>query len=76
VLTLTADGEGLYGEIAPLALAYEAALVAGLAPGEVTLMKRLLSRLQAAATGLAGEAAADRANPSPEGEVARSAGGG
>jgi DNA-binding MarR family transcriptional regulator len=56
VLALTEDGRRLYGEIAPLALAYEAALIAGLAPGEVKTLKRLLSRLQAAAGQLAGEA--------------------
>jgi len=54
-LELTPEGERLHGEIAPLALAYEAALTAGLAPAEVALLKRLLSRLQAAAITLAGE---------------------
>lgn len=58
VLTLTAEGERLYAEIAPLALAYEAALIAGLAPSEVALLKRLLLRLQGAAHALAGDAAA------------------
>ena len=57
VLALTAEGRGLYGEIAPLALAYEAALIAGLAPEDVTLLKRLLGRLQAAAGQLSGESA-------------------
>ena len=57
VLALTAEGRGLHAEIAPLALAYEAALISGLAPEEVTLLKRLLSRLQAAAGQLAGEGA-------------------
>jgi DNA-binding MarR family transcriptional regulator len=56
VLALTAEGRRLHGEIAPLALAYEAALIAGLAPEEVTLLKRLLSRLQSAAGQLTGEA--------------------
>ncbi|HEY8616613.1 MarR family winged helix-turn-helix transcriptional regulator [Phenylobacterium sp.] len=56
VLALTAEGRSLHGEIAPLALAYEAALIAGLAPEEVTLLKRLLGRLQTAAGQLAGEA--------------------
>lgn len=55
LLTLTPEGRRLHGEIAPLALAYEAALIAGLAPDEVALLKRLLGRLQAAATGLAGD---------------------
>jgi len=55
-LTLSRDGRTLFAEIAPLALAYEAALIAGLAPSEVAMMKRLLSRLQTAASALAGEA--------------------
>ena len=54
VLALTAEGRALHAQIAPLALAYEAALIAGLAPGEVAQMKRLLMRLQAAADALAG----------------------
>lgn len=58
VLALTVEGQRLYAEIAPLALAYEAALIAGLAPSEVALLKRLLLRLQAAATALGGDAAA------------------
>jgi DNA-binding MarR family transcriptional regulator len=56
VLALTPEGAGLHAEIAPLALAYEAALIAGLAPDEVTLLKRLLSRLQSAAGQLSGDA--------------------
>ena len=56
VLALTPEGAGLHAEIAPLALAYEAALIAGLAPDEVTLLKRLLSRLQSAAGQLTGDA--------------------
>ena len=55
LLSLTEEGARLHAEIAPLALAYEAALIAGLAPGEVALLKRLLARLQAAAQALAGE---------------------
>ncbi|WP_374470327.1 MarR family winged helix-turn-helix transcriptional regulator [Phenylobacterium sp.] len=56
VLTLTPEGARLHAEIAPLALAYEAALIAGLSPEDVALLKRLLARLQAAAGQLAGEA--------------------
>ena len=56
VLALTEAGASLHAEIAPLALAYEAALIAGLAPEEVALLKRLLSRLQSAAGQLAGDA--------------------
>jgi DNA-binding MarR family transcriptional regulator len=55
VLILTRDGRRLHSEIAPLALAYEAALMAGLTPGEVALLRRLLSRVQSAAAGLSGE---------------------
>jgi DNA-binding MarR family transcriptional regulator len=58
VLALTVEGQRLYAEIAPLALAYEAALIAGLAPSEVALLKRLLLRLQTAAHALGGDAAA------------------
>jgi DNA-binding MarR family transcriptional regulator len=56
LLDLTREGRRLHGEIAPLALAYEAALISGLAPDEVALLKRLLGRLQTAATSLTGEA--------------------
>ena len=56
VLALTAEGASLYDDIAPLALAYEAALIAGLAPDEVALLKRLLARLQSAAGQLSGDA--------------------
>jgi len=54
LLALSREGRRLHGEIAPLALAYEAALISGLAPDEVALLKRLLGRLQSAATSLAG----------------------
>jgi DNA-binding MarR family transcriptional regulator len=53
VLQLSAQGMHLYAEIAPLALAYERALIAGLSPEEVEGVKRLLVKLQAAATRLA-----------------------
>ncbi len=56
VLALSREGASLYAEIAPLALAYEAALISGLTPSEVELLKRLLSRLQSAAGQLGGEA--------------------
>jgi DNA-binding MarR family transcriptional regulator len=55
VLALTEQGASLYDEIAPLALAYEAALISGLSPHEVELLKRLLVRLQGVAGQLAGE---------------------
>lgn len=54
VLALSREGARLHGEIAPLALAYEAALIAGLAPAEVAQLKRLLMRLQSAADTLSG----------------------
>lgn len=57
VLALTETGRRLHAEIAPLALAYEAALLTGLAPAEVAQMKRLLQRLEAAAARLSGEGA-------------------
>lgn len=61
VLALTPAGRSLHVEIAPLALAYEAALISGLDPDEVLLLKRLLSRLQAAVGQLAGDTTAPRA---------------
>jgi DNA-binding MarR family transcriptional regulator len=53
VLALTPEGRRMHGEIAPLALGYEAALISGLPPDEVALLKRLLGRLQSAAARLA-----------------------
>ena len=53
MLALTAEGRRLHAEIAPLALAYEAELIAGLERDEVALLQRLLSRLQASAERLA-----------------------
>ncbi|HEV2530500.1 MarR family winged helix-turn-helix transcriptional regulator [Phenylobacterium sp.] len=53
VLALSPQGTRLYAEIAPLALAYEQALIAGLTPDEVDGLKRLLAKLQASATALA-----------------------
>ena len=58
LLNLTREGVRLHVEIAPLALAYEAALIAGLAPSDVALLKRLLHRLQGAADALGGGALA------------------
>lgn len=55
VLALSAEGGRMYADIAPLAMAYEAALIAGLTPEDVELLKRLLTRLQTAAGQLAGE---------------------
>jgi len=53
VLALSGQGTRLYAEIAPLALAYEQALISGLSPEEVDGLKRLLLKLQSAATDLA-----------------------
>jgi DNA-binding MarR family transcriptional regulator len=55
ILTLTEQGRALHAEIAPLALAYESALLSGLTPAEVETMKRLLLRLETAAGRLSGE---------------------
>jgi DNA-binding MarR family transcriptional regulator len=52
LLALTSVGRSLHSEIAPLAKAYEAALLTGLTPGEVATLKRLLLRLEAAAARL------------------------
>ena len=52
-LALSSQGERLHAEIAPLALSYEQALIAGLTPEEVDGLKRLLARLQRSATSLA-----------------------
>lgn len=57
VLALSTEGRRLYAEIAPLALAYEAALISGLTPDEVAVLKRLLLRLQSSAETLTGAAA-------------------
>ena len=52
VLALSAEGRRLHADIAPLALAYEAALISGLSPEDVALLKRLLGRLQSSAEKL------------------------
>ena len=56
ILALTDQGRALHGEIAPLALAYEAALLAGFTAEEIDTLKRLLMRIESAAGKLAGEA--------------------
>ena len=55
ILTLTEQGRALHADIAPLALAYEAALLSGLTPDEVETLKRLLMRVE----GVAGKLAED-----------------
>ena len=57
MLTLSQEGASLYAEISPLALAYEAALISGLSPEDVAMLKRLLGRLQQVAGQLNGDAA-------------------
>jgi DNA-binding MarR family transcriptional regulator len=56
VLSLTADGRRLFADLAPVARAYEEAVIAQLEPSEVQLLRRLLGRLQAAAVSLGEEA--------------------
>jgi DNA-binding MarR family transcriptional regulator len=56
VLALSEEGRRLFSEVAPMAKAYETALVSGLEAEEVQLLRRLLGRLQAAAAALADEA--------------------
>jgi DNA-binding MarR family transcriptional regulator len=51
-LLLTESGKRLYGEIAPLALEYEAQLLAGIDPREVRTLERQLRRLERAAGAL------------------------
>lgn len=48
-LSLTDDGRALYAEIAPVALATETALFAGLTPDERAILEQLLRRIEAAA---------------------------
>lgn len=48
-LALTAEGRQMHGEIAPLALSYEAALLKNLSVNEVATLRRLLRRLEDAA---------------------------
>lgn len=56
-LLITDAGLGAHREVAGLALAAEAALLAGLSPAEVHSLHRLLCRLQGAADKLTGRAA-------------------
>jgi DNA-binding MarR family transcriptional regulator len=48
-LVLTASGERLYGQIAPLALEYEAQLLAGVEQREIKTLERQLRQLEHAA---------------------------
>ena len=49
LLTLTTDGQALYAEIAPAALAMEAELLAHISPEERAQLDALLRRIEAAA---------------------------
>lgn len=51
-LTLTAGGRDLHGEVAPLALQFEAELLAGLGGAEVEQLKGRLQQLEASAESL------------------------
>jgi len=53
---LTDETGALHREIAPLALAYEAALLSSLTPEEVRTLRRLLARVETAALKLSGRA--------------------
>jgi len=57
VLALTVEGMALHDRVVPAALALEAALVAGLDPGEVSFLTDLLDRLDARARHLDGTGA-------------------
>ncbi|GAB4574668.1 MAG: MarR family transcriptional regulator [Rhodothalassiaceae bacterium] len=46
VLALSEEGRRIYREIVPLALSYERALTKHLAPDEIAMLDRLLSRLE------------------------------
>jgi DNA-binding MarR family transcriptional regulator len=60
-LSLTATGERMYAEVAPLALKYEAMLLEGIEPAEVGRLEQWLRRLQQAAAALSnGSSAAAR----------------
>ncbi len=54
LLVLTGEGRGIHGEVMPLARATEADLLAGLAPEEEAMLRRLLAGLRHRAASLAG----------------------
>ena len=55
LLALTGDGRAIHAEVMPLARATERDLLAGLAPEEEALLRRLLASMRARAMRLAGE---------------------
>jgi DNA-binding MarR family transcriptional regulator len=60
VLRLSAAGEAVYREIAPVALRYERALLEGLAAAEITALDAILGKLMARAQSLADPARAGK----------------
>ena len=56
VLRLSAAGDAVYREIAPIALRYERSLLEGLAAAEITALDSILGKLTARAQSLAGSA--------------------
>ena len=56
-LSLTAAGERMYAQVAPLALEYEAILLRGFGPGQVRALEHWLRHLQEAAAALTRESA-------------------
>lgn len=56
VLRLSAAGEAVYREIAPIALSYERSLLEVLAAAEITALDSILGKLTARAQSLAGSA--------------------
>jgi len=52
LLALTGEGRGIHAEVMPLARATEADLLAGLAPQEEAMLRRLLGALRERATSL------------------------
>lgn len=59
-LSLTAAGERMYAQVAPLALQYESMLLAGLDPAEVRRLEQWLRQLQQTAGALTDGGAAAR----------------
>ena len=55
LLALTGDGRAIHAEVMPLARATERDLLAGLAPEEEALLRRLLASMRARAMRLAGQ---------------------
>jgi len=54
-LELTETGQTLHRDVAPLAIAYEQKVIAGLDPADIESLKRLLRTMEAAAARLAAD---------------------